>query len=108
VAFLRRATAAPHVVLGAICHGLWLWCAERDLIAGKKVTCSHNILCDVENAGGDVQYAGDGTADLVVDGNLVTGKHPEVNDKFMAAFADELDRRAGERAALSAGAGAGR
>ena len=53
VVFLRRAMQTEHLKLGAICHGLWLWCADPDLIRGRKVTCTHNIVGDVENAGGE-------------------------------------------------------
>jgi len=93
VVFLRQAMQTKHLKLGTICHGLWLWCADPDLIRGRKVTCAHNIVGDVENAGGDVVYEGDGTADLVIDGNLITGKHPAVNRRFMAAVVAEIEKR---------------
>ena len=35
----------------------------------KKVTCAHNIICDVENAGANVIFDGEQTAELVIDGN---------------------------------------
>jgi protease I len=94
VAFLRRAAQTPGVKLGTICHALWLFCADRDLLKGRKVTCAHNIICDVENAGAEVVYAGDGTADLVIDGDLISGKHPAVIDQFMAAFVDAIENTA--------------
>jgi protease I len=92
VVFLRRAMQTKHLKLGTICHGLWLWCADADLIRGRRVTCAHNIVCDVENAGAEVIYEGDGTADLVIDGNLVTAKHPAVNRKFMEALVAEIEK----------------
>ncbi|MBD3559353.1 DJ-1/PfpI family protein [Planktothrix sp. FACHB-1355] len=92
VAFLRKAMSAENVKLGTICHSLWLFCADRDLLEGRKVTCAHNIICDVENAGGDVVYEGEVTADLVIDGNLITGKHPGVVDEFMEAFVAEIEK----------------
>lgn len=92
VEFLRKAVAEDKVKLGTICHSLWLFCADPDLLTGKKVTCAHNIICDVENAGGDVVYEGDVTADLVIDGNLITGKHPGVVDQFMDAFLAEIEK----------------
>jgi len=45
----------------------------------------------VENAGADVVFDGDQTADLVVDGNLISGKHPAVTDEFMATFIREIE-----------------
>lgn len=89
VVFLRKAMAAG-IPVGTICHSLWLLCADSGLLAGRRVTCAHNIICDVENAGGEVVYGDDGTAELVVDGNLITAKHPGVTDKFMECFAREL------------------
>jgi putative intracellular protease/amidase len=94
VVFLRRVMATPGLKVGTICHGLWLWCADSDLIRGRRVTCAHNILCDVENAGGIVVYEGDGTAEVVVDGNFITAKHPGVNEKFMEVFVAEIEKSA--------------
>jgi protease I len=91
VVFLRKAVASKEVPLGTICHSLWLFCADSDLLEGKKVTCAHNIICDVENAGAEVIFEGDATADLVVDGNLITAKHPGVTQKFMETFLQEIE-----------------
>jgi protease I len=92
VALVRKIMAAPGLKLGAICHGLWLLCADRSLLAGRRVTCAHNMICDVENASGDVIFDGDQAAELVIDGDLVTGKHPGVTDRFMAAFLAEIEK----------------
>ncbi|BAQ65991.1 DJ-1/PfpI family protein [Geminocystis sp. NIES-3709] len=92
VEFLRKAVAEDNVKLGTICHSLWLFCADPDLLKNKKVTCAHNIICDVENAGADVVYDNDVTADLVIDGNLITGKHPGVVDLFLDAFLAEIEK----------------
>ena len=91
VVFLRKAMQAP-VKIGTICHSLWLFCADPDLIRGRKVTCAHNIICDVENAGAEVIYEGDGSADLVIDGNLISGKHPAVIEEFMQVFVREIEK----------------
>jgi hypothetical protein len=92
VEFLRKSMVAENLKLGTICHSLWLFCADPDLIKSRKVTCAHNIICDVENAGADVVYEGDVTADLVIDGNLITGKHPGVVDQFMEVFVQEIEK----------------
>lgn len=92
VNFLRQAVEENKVKLGTICHSLWLFCADSDLLKDKKVTCAHNIICDVENAGAEVVYENDVTADLVIDGNLITGKHPGVVDEFMTAFVAEMEK----------------
>jgi protease I len=93
VVFLGRALQTEGLKVGTICHALWLFCADRELLRGRKVTCAHNIVCDVENAGAEVVYEGEGTADLVIDGNLITGKHPAVVDAFMDAFVDEIEKK---------------
>ena len=92
VAFIRKVMDAGNVKIGTICHSLWLLCADRDLLTGRQVTCAHNIVCDVENAGADVVFDGDVTADLVIDDNLITGKHPGVVDEFMEAFVAEIEK----------------
>lgn len=92
VVFLRKAMEQK-VKVGTICHSMWLLCADSDLLKGRKVTCAHNIICDVENAGGDVIYTEDDeTVDLVIDGNLISGKHPGVVDKFMDVFVQEIEK----------------
>jgi putative intracellular protease/amidase len=92
VNFLRRALKNEHVKVGTICHSLWLLCADREMLEGRKVTCAHNIICDVENAGGEVVYNGDEAADLVIDGNLICAKHPAVVDEFMGTFIKEIEK----------------
>ena len=91
VVFLRKAMTTKGVKVGAICHGLWLMCADPDMLQGRRITCAHNIICDVENAGGDVVFEGDQTADIVVDGDLITAKHPGVLDKFLDTFVHEIE-----------------
>jgi putative intracellular protease/amidase len=97
VVFLRRAMKTKGVKVGTICHGLWLMCADPEMLQGRRITCAHNIICDVENAGGEVVFEGDKTADIVVDRDLITAKHPGVLDKFLETFLQEME--AGEKAA---------
>jgi putative intracellular protease/amidase len=92
VRFLRRVLRSPDAKVGSLCHGLWLFCADPTLLRGRRVTCAHNIICDVENAGGEVVYAGDETADVVVDGNLISAKHPAVIDRFLTTLVEEIER----------------
>lgn len=94
VAFLRKAVSTENLKLGTICHSMWLFCADSDLIKGRKVTCAHNIVCDVENAGAEVVFDGDATADLVIDGNLISAKHPGVTEQFMESFLEEIEKKA--------------
>jgi putative intracellular protease/amidase len=94
VAFLRKAVAqmdGGRLRIGTICHGLWLFCAAPDLLKGRKVTCAHNLISDVANAGGVLIYEGDKLADTCKDGNLISARHPGVVDDFMTLFVRELD-----------------
>jgi protease I len=89
VEFLRRAVQAmdnDSLPVGTICHSLWLFCADPDLLRGRKVTCAHNIICDVQNAGGIVVFEGDEAKDVCVDGRLISGRHPGVVEEFMDVF----------------------
>lgn len=95
VKFLRQAVEAMdrgELKIGTICHSLWLFCADPDLLKGRKVTCAHNIVCDVQNAGGIVAYEDNATKDINIDGGLITAKHPNVVDKFMLVFLDAVNQ----------------
>ncbi len=96
VEFLRKAVKAMdegNLKIGTICHSLWLFCADTELLKGRKVTCAHNILCDVENAGGIIIYEGDETAATHIDGGLISGRHPGVVEEFMQVFLQELQKK---------------
>lgn len=90
VRFLREALTVEGLKIGTICHSLWLFCADPAMLVDRKVTCAHNIVCDVENAGGLVQYDGDETETMVIDGDLITGKHPGMVQEFMEQFVTEI------------------
>jgi protease I len=67
--FLQRAFAEPTIVKGVICHGLWLLARTPELVRGREVTCHPNLYGDVLNMG-----ARHVDRDVVVDGDLVTGR----------------------------------
>ncbi|HLP87495.1 MAG TPA: DJ-1/PfpI family protein [Nostocaceae cyanobacterium] len=92
VVFIRQAMQEPNVKIGVICHGLWLLCAA-DILENRRVTCAHNILVDVENAGADIIYENDLAADIVIDENLVTGRHPDLVYKFMETLVREVENK---------------
>jgi len=97
VEFLRRAVKAmnnSNLKIGTICHSLWLFCAAPETLTGRKVTCAHNIMGDVENAGGTLVFYDDQLIDTYVDGNLITGRHPGVVEVFMKTFLEEIEKLA--------------
>ncbi|MEW6219606.1 MAG: DJ-1/PfpI family protein [Thermodesulfobacteriota bacterium] len=69
VEFLRRAFAMPAVLKGIICHGLWLVAPAPELVRGRRLVVHNNLLGDARNMG--AVYVNE---DVVVDGDLVTGR----------------------------------
>ena len=68
-AFIQRAFANPAVLKGIICHGLWLVAPTPELVRGRRLVCHNNLLGDARNMG--AVYVNE---DVVVDGDLVTGR----------------------------------
>lgn len=69
VTFLKRAFAEPGIIKGIICHGMWLASPAPELVRGRRVVAHVNLLGDVRNMG--AIYTDE---DVVVDGDLVTGR----------------------------------
>jgi protease I len=69
VDFIKRAFAEKSVLKGIICHGLWLVTPVPELIRGRPVVAHNNLIGDVRNTG--ALYT---DQDVVVDGDLVTGR----------------------------------
>lgn len=67
--FLKRAFAESSVLKGIICHGMWLVAPAPELVRGRRVVAHNNLLGDVKNMG--AEYVDE---DVVVDGDLVTGR----------------------------------
>jgi len=68
-AFLKRAFAEKRIIKGIICHGMWLLATTPELVRGRPVVCHNNLYGDVVNMG--AVYTDE---DVVVDGDLVTGR----------------------------------
>jgi protease I len=69
VEFLKRAFANPEVLKGIICHGMWLVAPAPELVKGRRVVVHNNLHGDAINMG--AIYVNE---DVVVDGDLVTGR----------------------------------
>jgi protease I len=88
---LRRAFAEPQILKGIICHGLWLVAPAPELVRGRKVTVHNNLLGDARNMG--AEYV---DADVVVDGDLVTGRTGQHAHLFAHCIIEMLiERRRG-------------
>jgi putative intracellular protease/amidase len=96
VRFFARAMRNPRIVKGALCHGLWILTPNPELLAGRKVICHEVVLADVNNAGG--LYTTSPT-NVVVDGDLVTGRSYKEAAALADAIAEQVVRLEQERAA---------
>ena len=88
VEFLKRAFAEPKILKGIICHGLWLVSPAPELVRGRRVTCHNNLIGDARNMG--AIYT---DQDVVVDGDLVTGRAGPLCHLFARAIIDMLAER---------------
>lgn len=87
-AFLKRAFAEQGVLKGIICHGMWLVAPAPELVRGRRVVAHNNLLGDVKNMG--AVYVNE---DVVIDGDLVTGRAGPVCHLFARAIIDTLAAR---------------
>ena len=86
--FLKRAFAERSILKGIICHGMWLVAPAPELVRGRKVVAHNNLLGDVRNMG--AIYT---DQDVVVDGDLVTGRSGPVCHLFARTIIDMLAER---------------
>jgi protease I len=90
--FLKRAFAEPTVLKGIICHGMWLVAPTPELVRGRRVVAHNNLLGDVKNMG--AQYVDE---DVVVDGDLVTGRTGSHCHLFAKKIIELLEERTNGR-----------
>jgi protease I len=86
--FVQRAFAEPAIVKGIICHGLWLLAPTPELVKGRPITCHNNLHGDALNMG--AMYVNE---DVVVDGDLVTGRTGGHCHLFARTIIDQLASR---------------
>ncbi|MFQ5800345.1 MAG: type 1 glutamine amidotransferase domain-containing protein [Candidatus Hydrothermarchaeales archaeon] len=67
-------------VIASICHGASVL-ISAGVLKGKRLTCFYSIKDDVVNAGADYE-----DREVVVDGNLITSRHPD----DLPAFCKEI------------------
>jgi protease I len=83
--FVQRAFAEPGIIKGVICHGLWLLAPTPELVKGRPITCHNNLHGDALNMG--AIYVNE---DVVVDGDLVTGRTGGHCNLFARTIIDQL------------------
>lgn len=85
---LKRAFAEKHILKGIICHGMWLVASTPELVRGRKVVAHNNLIGDVRNMG--AIYT---DRDVVIDGDLVTGRSGGVCHHFARTIINMLAER---------------
>ncbi len=70
--------------IASICHGAQLL-MSADTLDGREATCYWSIKDDLENAGATFV-----DKPVVVDGNLITSRHPDDLPEFMSATLDKI------------------
>jgi protease I len=81
---LVRAMNERSKVIGAICHGPWVL-VSADVLRGRRATSPRDIAVDLRNAGAEWV-----DADVVRDGNLVTGVYFGYLPQFLRALIDAI------------------
>lgn len=77
--FFADAMNDPGVVVGALCHGLWVLTPFPELLAGRNVTCHTVVMADILNCGSEIPFEINGIDDelqpllVCTDNRLVTG-----------------------------------
>ncbi len=87
-ALLKRAFANPDILKGIICHGLWLVAPVPELVKGRPLTCHNNLYGDALAYG--ALYKDE---DVVVDGDLVTGRTGAHAHLFASKLIEILSQR---------------
>jgi len=90
--FLQRAFAEPGIVKGIICHGMWLIAPAPELVRGRRVTVHNNLIGDARAYG--AVYTDE---DVVVDGDLVTGRTGGHCHLFAREIINQLSGSQGEK-----------
>jgi protease I len=88
--FVKRAFAEPGIIKGIICHGMWLVSTVPELVCGRPVVGHPNLYGDIRNMG--AIYT---DQDVVVDGDLVTGRTGAHCHQFAHTILEQLRHRAG-------------
>ncbi|OEH93833.1 DJ-1/PfpI family protein [Bacillus solimangrovi] len=86
--FMKRAFENENIIKGIICHGMWLMSPISDVIRGRRVTVHNNLISDARQYG--LEYCNE---DIVVDGDLVTGRTGGHCNLFAAKIIEILESK---------------
>lgn len=83
--FVQEMNRAERLI-AAICHGPWVLVSAK-ILRGKNATCYKAIVDDIENAGAIYH-----DEPVVIDGNIITSRHPRDLALFMKAVVNHLSK----------------
>jgi protease I len=87
VQFFAKAMMNPRLIKGFLCHGLWILTPMPELLNGRRIICHEVVLADIVNAG--AIYVPSPT-NIVVDGDVVTGRSGHDVHAFIEAIAQQI------------------
>ena len=95
VQFFAAAMAKPQIVKGCLCHGLWILTPMPELLKDRRVICHEVVLADITNAGAiylppPPDSAPNDPRNVVIDGDLVTGRAGHDVHAFIDAIASQI------------------
>lgn len=98
VQFFAKAMANPKIIKGLLCHGLWLLTPMPELLKGRRVICHEVVLADITNAGAiyvppPPNSEPNDPKNIVVDGDMVTGRAGHDVNAFIDAIATQIVRQ---------------
>lgn len=85
--FMKRIFAEKSIIKGIICHGLWIMSPVCELIKGRNVTVSNNLISDAKNM--EANYINE---DLVVDDDLVTARIGDKCNIFSSKIIEMIEK----------------
>lgn len=88
---LQRAFAKPKLIKGILCHGLWLCAPATAMVEGRRLTCHNNLRGDAIAYGAEFV-----DEDVVVDGDLVTGRSGGHAHLFAAQIIKMIEAKQGD------------
>ena len=82
---LIRKLAEEKKMCATICHSLWAFSCAPEVLKGKKVTCAHNIVDHVINAGAEVAFGPNGVDTIPIweDDWLLSANHGNEISNFL-------------------------
>jgi protease I len=98
VQFFEKAMANPNIIKGFLCHGLWILTPLPELLKGRRIICHEVVLADIKNAGAIYVPSPN---NVVVDGDMVTGRSGQDVHTFIDAIAQQIEVRAKTRVQAS-------